>query len=108
MVLLDATPGIQASRPRLHRVDRDAQVEDLVASFGDLGIVGGQHQGAAAVDCLEHPGEGECPGVGVEFCGRLIGDQQSGLQGQRPRDGGALLLAARQLVDQLPCLGQQA
>ena len=29
-------------------VGHDAQVEDLVASFGDLGIMGGQHQGASA------------------------------------------------------------
>ena len=36
--------------------------------------------------------------VGIEVPGRLVGNQDLGLVGQRPGDGDALLFAARQLA----------
>lgn len=67
------------ARQLLHRVGDDAQVEDLVASLGDLGIVGGQHQGAAAFDCLEDPGEGRPEyGTGSRLAGRPAAERAEG------------------------------
>ena len=37
----------------------------------------------------------------VQVAGRLVGQQHAGLQQDSPRNGGALLLAARQLVGQM-------
>jgi hypothetical protein len=47
-------------------------------------------------------------GLGVELTGGLVGEQQLGPAGQRPRDRDALLLAAGQLGGPLPCVLAQA
>ena len=50
----------------------------------------------------------------VEFCGGLVGDEQPGLDRERPGHGDALLLSARKFLDELvrvslePKLGQGA
>ena len=50
-----------------------------------------------AVQLLQH-GQHLPPGVGVEGAGGLVGQDQRRIADQRPGDGDALLLAARQLV----------
>ena len=84
------------------------QVQDPVAPLGHLRVVRGHHQRAAAGDHIEDPGQHHGPGGRVELGGRLVGDQQLGLEGQRAGDGDALLLAAGQLLDQLVRVRLQA
>ena len=53
--------------------------------------------GAAGVDVAEQL-EDAAGGALVEVAGRLVGDEDRGIVHQRPRDGDALLLAARELA----------
>ena len=67
--------------------------------FGDVHLVGDQqHRDAAAAIQLLKQVHHLDAGPGVEVAGRLVGQQDRRLVDQRPRDGDALLLAARQLV----------
>src|SRR5580692_6527605 len=83
------------------RVTDDPPVADLDAAFhggGDVGVVGDDHdRGAVAVQLTEQFEDGRA-GCGVQVAGRLVGHDQGGPAGQGPGNGGALLLAAGQLV----------
>ena len=70
--------------------------------------MGSEHQCAAGLGDLEHPGESEDPGGRVQLGGRLVGDEQPRLQSQRPGDCRALLLAAGELVHELVGVREQA
>ena len=61
-------------------------------------VVGRDQRGAAlAADQVEEFGEDDVGGVLVEIAGRLVGENQRRLVGERAGDRDALLLAARQL-----------
>src|SRR5580658_221288 len=92
------------SRSR-RRITDDPPVPDLDAPFhgrGHVVVVGDDHDGRAVpVQLAEQLQEGRASG-GVQVAGRLVGHDQGGPAGQGPGDGGALLLAARQLVRPVP------
>ena len=75
-----------------------AQHQPLVGDRRDARIVRHQHQRhAARAPHLQQQVE-DVPAVrAVEVAGRLVGEDQRRIVGQRPRDGDALLLAAGQL-----------
>src|ERR1700678_3803527 len=83
------------------RITDDPPVSDLDVPFhggGDVGVVGDDHdRGAVAVQLTEQFEDGSA-GCGVQVAGRLVGHDQGGPAGQGPGNGGALLLAAGQLV----------
>ena len=66
--------------------------------MGDVQFVGDHDDGhALVVELLEHAHDLDA-GAAVEIAGRLVGEQQGGLVGERAGDGDALLLAAGKLV----------
>ena len=71
---------------------------DHVGDRRQLRIVRHQHQRrpARAVD-VEQQLDDRLPGGAVEIAGRLVGEQDRRIVGERPRDRDALLLAAREL-----------
>ena len=73
---------------------------DAVGHLGDdAEVVGDQHDARAAIGLqLAHQVEDLRLDRDVERGGRLVGDQQLGLGGERHRDHHALRLAARELV----------
>src|SRR5580693_74680 len=83
------------------RITDDPPVPDLDAPLhgrGHLVVVGYHHDGGAVpVQLVEKFQEGRA-GDGVQVPGRLVGHDQGGPPGQGPGDGGALPLAARELV----------
>src|SRR5580692_13147274 len=83
------------------RVTDDPPVADLDAAFhggGDVGVVGDDHdRGAVAVQLTEQFEDGRA-GCGVQVAGRLVGHDQGGPAGRGPGNGGAVLLAAGQLL----------
>ena len=90
---------IIGARPRDARV---AQGDGARAAFGDAGIVrDDQDGGAQALVEIADEVEDFGAGVGVEVAGRLIGQQDGRMKGQRARDGDALPLAAGKFVGQV-------
>src|SRR5579859_5162101 len=83
----------------------DPPVSDLdmpLHGRGHVVVVRDDHDGGAvAVQLAEQLQDGRAGG-GVQVAGRLVGHDQGGPPGQGPRDGGALLLAARELVRPVP------
>src|SRR5580704_4968857 len=83
----------------------DPPVSDLDAPLhgrGHVVVVGDDHDGRAVpVQLAEQVQEGGAGG-GVQVAGRLVGHDQGGPADQGPGDGGALLLAAGQLVRPVP------
>ena len=87
------------------RVTDDPPVADLDAPVhggGDVEVVGDDHDGGAVAVQLAQQLQDRRPGGGVEVAGGLVGHHQRGPAGQGPGDGGALLLAAGQLVGPVP------
>ena len=84
-----------------HRVD-DATVGEEQHAVGVGGgdrVVGDHHDGLGeAVDGVAHEAEDLGAGAAVEVAGRLVGEDQLGLVGERAGDGDALLLAAGQFA----------
>src|SRR5580692_6757478 len=87
------------------RITDDPPVPDLDVPFHggrDVGVVGDDHdRGAVAVQLAEQVQDGRA-GRAVQVAGGLVGHDQCGPAGQGPGDGGALLLAAGQLVGPVP------
>ena len=74
------------------------QPDDAVHLGGEALVVGGDQRGAAfAAHQVQELGEDGVGGVLVEIAGRLVGEHQRRLVGERAGDRDALLLAARQL-----------
>ena len=74
------------------------QPHDAVHLRGDALVVSrDQRRAALAAHEAEELGEDDVGGVLVEIAGRLVGQHQRRLVGERAGDGDALLLAARQL-----------
>ena len=75
-----------------------AQRDGHVGERGQLGIVRHQHDRrlARAID-LEQQLDDLAAGLAVEVAGRLVGEEERRIVGERARDGDALLLAAREL-----------
>ena len=76
-----------------------AQFVHLIGEGGDQRVVGGEQErhvalAAEAAQQLEHL----TSAMGVEVPGRLVGENQLGIGGQRKRDQHALALAHRQLL----------
>ena len=86
---------------RVGRVTADPPVADLDAAVhggGHVQVVGDDHDGGALlVELAEQVQDGR-PGGRVQVAGGLVGHDQGGPAGQGPGDGGALLLAAGELV----------
>src|SRR5262245_17908885 len=82
-------------------VTRDFAVEqvNLAARVRrDVVFVRHQHDGLPRIVQLMKERHDFGPRRRVEISGRLVGQEDAGLVDQRPRDGDALALAARQLV----------
>src|ERR1700722_2318010 len=92
-------------------ITEDPPVSDLDAPLhgrGHVVVVGDDHDGRSVpVQLAEQVQEGGAGG-GVQVAGRLVGHDQSGPADQGPGDGGALLLAAGQLVRPGPGAGAEA
>jgi hypothetical protein len=74
------------------------EAQDAVHLGGDPLIVGRDQRGTAfAAHQIEEFAEHDIGGGFVEVAGRLVGEDQRWLVGERAGDGDALLLAARQL-----------
>ena len=70
--------------------------------LADLGVVGDDDQGHAAARAeLGEEVEDPLRGGRVDSPGRLVGEQQAGLVGERARERDALALAARELGGQV-------
>src|ERR1700722_11282016 len=86
-------------------ITEDPPVSDLDAPLhgrGHVVVVGDDHDGRSVpVQLAEQVQEGGAGG-GVQVAGRLVGHDQGGPADQGPGDGGALLLAAGQLVRPVP------
>ena len=85
------------------------KLHDALATRGDVRVVRRDHEREAEllaqrVDQVEHARGG----VGVEVAGRLVAQQHVGLLRERPRDRGALRLAAGELARQVVELVLQA
>ena len=76
-----------------------AERDDPAAVAGDVGLVRDEHDGQAVlgVEALEDVHDLDAR-ARVEVARRLVGEQDRGIVHERPRDGDALLLAARELV----------
>jgi hypothetical protein len=77
------------------------EVEDLVAAFGDVGLVGGDDDDASAACDGENELERLLFGRVVEFGGEFVGEQDVGFDDEGARDGDALLLASGQFLDEV-------
>ena len=92
--LLNAVAALRlhySSRPSCSRTTRSIL-------RGDALVVGrDQRRAALAADQVEELGEDDVGGMLVEVAGRLVGEHQRRLVGERAGDRDALLLAARQL-----------
>ena len=76
--------------------------DDAVGGGGELAVVGHDEDGAVSfVSEVAHDGPDILARVGVEIAGRLVGEDQHGIVGERPRDGDALGLTAGELLRQL-------
>ena len=98
-----ATPGIRRAPGRggpPAGLARAALVErqPALAALGQPRVVGDQEERHPALGLgAEHQVGDGAPGRGVEVAGRLVGEQEARPVHQRPRQGHALLLAAREL-----------
>src|SRR6185437_10176227 len=77
------------------------EVEDLVAAFGDAGVVGGDDDDASAPCDCEDELERLLFGCVVKFGGEFVGEQNIGFGDEGARDGDALLLASGQFLDEV-------
>ena len=66
--------------------------------LGDVGLVGDQHHGDPALAERLEDGQHFEAGVRIEIAGGLVAQDELRRADQRPGDGHALLLAARELV----------
>ena len=75
-----------------------ADVDDAMSVFGDVGLVGDEHDGVAlGVERVEE-GHDLDAGFGVEVAGGLVGEDDGRAVDQGAGDGDALALAAGELV----------
>src|SRR5215471_15824709 len=84
------------------------EVEDLVAAFGDAGVVGGDDDDASAACDGEDELERLLLGCVVEFGGEFVGEQDIGFGDEGARDGDALLLASGQFLDEVVGVGAES
>ena len=77
------------------------EVEDLVAAFGNVGVVGGDDDDAATAGDGEDELERLLFGRVVEFGGEFVGEQDVGFGDKGARDGDTLLLASGQFLDEV-------
>ena len=84
------------------------KIHDTIAALRYFRVVRGQDQRLPGLCQTQHPAEDQIPRGTVLLGGRLIRDQHGGLRGQGPGDRHPLLLAAGQLVGQLPGVLSQA
>src|ERR1700687_5936501 len=86
-------PTRRSAGPELAILERD----DAVEAMGEFEIVGRDQRGEAlsADDLDEDRHDAGCGGV-VEIAGRLVGEEDLRIVGERPDERDALLLAARE------------
>ena len=104
-----ATPCLTEALGGLVGVDLAvANMHHAMRKFGDVRLVGDQHNGVAVgVQRIEERHDLQA-GLGVEVAGGLVGQENLGGVEQRPGDGHALLLAAGQLSRAVVQPGRQA
>jgi hypothetical protein len=86
-------PTRGSARPQLAVFEGD----DAVEAMGEFEIVGRNEGGKAlGADDLDQDRHDVRPGGVVEIAGRLVGEEDLGVVGERANEGDALLFAARE------------
>ena len=78
--------------------DAVADVDDAMGELGDVGFVGDDDDGVAAMVELVEERHDLVAGLGVEVAGGLVGEDDRGAIDERAGDGDALALSAGELV----------